>query len=89
MGVFLTPQPSFPDFGDFDPCKGQTIFPTIWGDLQHFSRNFGFGEIGSLSLSSLSGSLIRNTGRFPFVGNPPQVHGQNGVDLSFSPCFVC
>ena len=24
MGVFLTPKPSFPDFGVFDPCKGQT-----------------------------------------------------------------
>ena len=23
-GRFLTPKPSFPDFGDFDPCKGQT-----------------------------------------------------------------
>ena len=22
--VFLTPKPSFPDFGVFDPCKGQT-----------------------------------------------------------------
>ena len=21
---FLTPKPSFPNFGDFDPCKGQT-----------------------------------------------------------------
>ena len=24
MGVFLTPEPSFPGFGDFDPCKGRT-----------------------------------------------------------------
>ena len=24
-GSFLTPKPSFPDFGDFDPCRGQTL----------------------------------------------------------------
>ena len=23
-GGFLTPKPSFPDFGVFDPCTGQT-----------------------------------------------------------------
>ena len=23
---FLTPNPSFPDFGDFDPCRGRTRF---------------------------------------------------------------
>ena len=24
-GSFLTPRPSFPDFGDFDPCRGRTL----------------------------------------------------------------
>ena len=24
-GSFLTPKPSFPDFGDFDPCRGRTL----------------------------------------------------------------
>ena len=32
MGVFLTPKPSFPDFGVFDPCKGQT-------DSQNHTKN--------------------------------------------------
>ena len=27
-GSVLTPKPSFPDFGDFDPCRGQQIRKT-------------------------------------------------------------
>ena len=44
-GGFSTPKPCFPDFGDFDPCKGRTgsaksgahdsFFPLAgWSDLQ-------------------------------------------------------
>ena len=29
MGVFLTPKPSFPDFGDFDPCTVPTLSQTL------------------------------------------------------------
>ena len=35
-GSFLTPKPSFPDFGDFDPCRGRTLSQKWCG--------FGFGS---------------------------------------------
>ena len=35
-GSFLTPKPSFPDFGDFDPCTGPTLSQPPFG----FPRDF-------------------------------------------------
>ena len=29
MEVFLTLKPSFPDFGDFDPCRGADAFAIL------------------------------------------------------------
>ena len=36
-GSFLTPKPSFPDFGDFDPCRGRTL-------SQPFPQKMPYGQ---------------------------------------------
>ena len=47
-GSFLTPKPSFPDFRDFDPCRGRTL-SKVWVPFSclNFSTRSIFSTAGS------------------------------------------
>ena len=51
-GSFLTPKPSFPDFGDFDPCRGRTLSQTKNAHDLPRSLNLQTCALGSPSIPS-------------------------------------
>ena len=67
-GSFFTPKPSFPDFGDFDPCRGSA-------DSQPFPR--ALPRIGNRP-NTISESTVSNTELSAFLGS----HRVLGRELS-------
>ena len=45
-GSFLTPKPSFPDFQDFDPCRGRTL---EWSSLKRAPTTLRLWDTSSLN----------------------------------------
>ena len=51
---FLTPKPSFPGFGDFDPCRGRTL------SQEEKSLSLGANSVSSAKKNSVSSLLHTN-----------------------------
>ena len=76
MGVFffLTLRPSFPDFGDFDPCKGSADSQLVFS---WFPRNAGICCILEWVVSNVSSRGFWGCRGFQFFCKRSPVGGQN------------